>query len=194
MYLSAKVVMTLEEVNHGPGLKILAAGVSSVGVLMELRLFSVVFLLTILTMTWELITCWWATPHRTRGEFDWARVIGGKLIVLSLIVPAMALDWLVIFGAEHIRGFASPLAPYMPVTVTSLVWIIVAQALQGIQNVRHAEGDENVPRILIWALHQIRKRDERRYPFEGVPMRRWWDDLTEEQVEAILSERKKGDK
>jgi hypothetical protein len=188
--MSSQATWSFDEVIHGGGIKIFALTVGWLSAFASLKLFTAALLLAMLTMSWEMVTCWWATESEARTEYDWTRVIGGKLIVLSLVVPCLVLDWIVMFGTDHIRGVPPGLAYYLPITVGGLAFIMIAQSLQGVQNVRNAEGDDNIPRVLIWFLHQLKKQDEKRYPHPGVPHRRWWDDLTEDEVREFLAKRK----
>jgi hypothetical protein len=167
-----------------------AVGGSALFLLSELRIVSVAIVLALITMTWELVTHWWSSPKPDRSEYDWSRQIGRKLITLSMIIPASVLDYIVIVASEHVRDIELAIGSYMPFTVGTLLWITVGQALQGLHNVRDVEGEDSVPGALLWALRQIRIRDDRRSPHDGAPKRRWWDDLTEEELESLLKARK----
>lgn len=168
----------------------LASAFGFLSALVHLKLFAIVLVGALLTMAWEMVTCWWSQPPSERARHKWDVAIGKKLIILSLIVPAMVIDWLVAYGTDLLWLEGTAITDYLPVTVGTLVFTIVAQSLQGIANVQKAEGEQNIPGILIWALRQIRQRDEQRFPHDGAPHRRWWDDLTEEQIAEILAARR----
>lgn len=178
-------------VSSGATAKItLASVLSFLSVLAHLKLFAIVLVGALLTMAWEMVTCWWSQPPSARASHKWGVAIGKKLIILSLIVPAMVLDWIVSYATNVFWDEGTMVTEFLPVTVGTLVFTIVAQSLQGIANVQKAEGEENIPRVLVWALRQIRQRDEQRFPYDGVPRRRWWDDLTEDQIAEIIALRR----
>lgn len=168
----------------------LASALSFLSALAHLKLFAIVLVGALLTMAWEMVTCWWSQPPVARANHKWGMAIGQKLIVLSLMVPAMVLDWIIAYATGVFWDDGTIVTEFLPVTVGTLVFTIVAQSLQGIANVQKAEGEQNIPRILVWALRQIRQRDEQRFPYDGAPRRRWWDDLTEEQIAQILAARR----
>jgi hypothetical protein len=150
----------------------------------------------LVSMTFEAGSCYLGKTHEQRREHVWERVWIAKLFILMLVVVAMLLDGAFYFASDLIpaaAGFHSVIRGIMPITMSSLFWFLLAECARVVNNIRHYEGaNSSIPPIVLWFISQFRKEDERRYPgVDGPPPRRWTDDLTAEQVAAMLDEYKR---
>lgn len=133
-------------------------------------------------------------PNGT-GTHDWAGCVQEKLLLLALVAVALLLDLMVILLMRavpdewaHIAGPWG--AGVMVITISTQVWLIIAEAVRIVDHVAHRTGQENIPPVILWVIRQLRRADRVRWQqhtADGAPPpRRWYEDLTEEDVQRLL--------
>jgi hypothetical protein len=148
------------------------------------------FLVALLAaMTMELLSCYLSKDKPQRREHNWERAFIGKLFIVFLGVCALLLDGAMFFGVRALPVEAKIIGNgVLPVTLSSMVWFLVAEVARTVRNVAHYEGtDTTVPPAILLFLRWVKKRDAERYPGDPAQLpRRWTDDLTEEQIRDVL--------
>lgn len=148
----------------------------------------------LLMSTLEILTCYFSNPKAQRRAFNWERVITGKFLLVSLVLVAMLLDGMLYFGSRFVPGDWEVLGQgILPITISSLTWFLMAEAARTVRNVARSEGDSAIPPVVLWVVRQLRKVDEKRYGEQETPAHRWTDDLTVEQIEDLLKQRRQID-
>lgn len=155
------------------------------------------FLVALLALnTLEMLSAWWTTPRGDRGAFGWETRIVGKLLILALVAVSLLLDGMIYFGSTMLPHDVLPLLQkgFLPITISSLVWLIVAEASHTVQNIRQSpRAASYIPPVVVWVLNRIRKEDAERYPGPLPRPRRRIDTLTEEDIRDMLENPGDGD-
>lgn len=144
------------------------------------------FLVALAMQTLEIVTEWGSKARRRHLPFDAKGNIGGKLMVLSLVLVAALLDRVFIFLSPE--SIAASVATWMWVTKSTLVWIIIGEAVCIVRHIEKSEGETAIPPVVRWVIRQIRVMDQKRWPGPAgqKPPRRWYDDLTEEDIADLM--------
>lgn len=147
------------------------------------------FLGALLAMsTLELFSCYFVTARPKRREFPWEPKITGKLLVVFLVLVSLLLDGVLYFGAQTLPPDFLPLLRrgLLPITMSSLTWLIIAEAARTVHNVSRNPAEVSIPPMILWFIRQWRKEDEANYPGEQLPNTRRIDHLTEDDVRHML--------
>lgn len=147
-------------------------------------------------MTLEMVTEWGSKIKRRVPGFDPKRNLASKLMLLSLIVVGFILDRVFISLAGP--TLSASLDQWMWVTKSTMVWIIIGEIVCILRHVEQSEGEKVIPPVVRWVIRQIRVMDEKRWPHpDGKPPRRWYDDLTDDDISELMKKmeerRKKGE-
>lgn len=154
------------------------------------------FLLALGMQTLEILTEWGSKARRHDKTFDPKKNFVGKLMVLSLVALALMLDQ--VFIQLSNEQVADHFEQWRWVTKSTLIWIIIGEAVCVLRHIEDSEGKGVIPPAVRWVLRQIRIMDEKRWPGgDGNPPRRWYDDLDDDDIAIILKrmdeKRKAGD-
>jgi hypothetical protein len=158
--------------------------------------------LSLLFMTGDIVTKFLSCEPEGRRIFQWEHEFVGKLLLVSLIVMSFLLDAVVYFLANFFpHNFPFLNKGYLFITIATEVWLIMGEVVKITTNIKTRAGAESIPppveafvRMMRWALSGVRKVDERRQSLwvtsrDGtatVVPKRWYDDMTEEDVHAFM--------
>lgn len=158
----------------------------------------ILLLALLLTMTASLLVSYFTLPTEKRPYYNWESEITRKLILLVMVGLSMILDVVLYVGAETMPTRIPILDQgYLFLTLTSLLWLIMAEANRIITAVGDSNGSDVPPTLSFlvghvqWVIRNLRKIDRRRYKtlarHEGEPPRRWMDELTDTEVADIVT-------
>lgn len=150
-------------------------------------------------MTIEMVTKFWKSP-KGGGEFPWEENVKQKILLILLVIVGFLLDMVVIVLMRWIpeligieTDWTGPWGKgYLIVTVGTQLWLATAEGSRIVDNIAHSAGEENIPPVILWVIRQLRRADHVRYAKSSdgadgkLPPRRWYDDLTEEDVRVML--------
>lgn len=152
----------------------------------------ILFVLVLGMQTLEMAVEWGSKRGRHKEGFDPKKNVIGKLMVLSLVVVAWVLDRVFVeLSAGQISG------EYMEwfwVTKSTLVWIILGEAVSITRHIEDSEGKGVIPIPLLVAITWLRTKDRSRWEqseeTQGeLPKRREYDRIAEDpdvEAEAVV--------
>ena len=121
----------------------------------------------------------------------WREEYWGNMLDLAFIVPAMALDWIII----HISpaAFRDDLVAYNWVTKWSLIFLILYQVIQTVKHVRDGGGaiPPAIERAIDFIIRRDRERMHSRDPSVSQRATRWYEDMTPAEKAELAEEIRK---
>lgn len=149
-------------------------------------------LILLLLMTIELVTCYYATAPHARPGYAWERHISSKLLLVMLVVVSLAIDSMILVALTYFpapaAGFPAWASGFLPITLSTLVWLNTAEAVRSIGHIAQETGETNIPPVVLWVIRQIRKADLQRLPPGAVANKRMIDDMTEDDIAEFLQQ------
>lgn len=148
-----------------------------------------IFLL--LLMTAEIFTCFLATPKPLRQEYEWEKHVGAKLLLISLVIVSAILDGIFLLVITYYPTGPAALPVwaegFMPVMISTLVWLSAAEAGRAIMHVAHGTDISNISPVVLWVIRQLRKVDMMRLPEGENARKRLLDNVTEDDITELLA-------
>jgi hypothetical protein len=144
-------------------------------------------------MTVELYTRYRRAPEGG-GTYPWERQIAGKIMLVAMVVTAFLLDLLVI-GGMYWGSLSQPeIGPWgkglFIITTSTQIWLCAAESFRIVDHIAHHTGEENIPPMVLWVIRQLRRTDKIRFQQQkgdaAPPPRRWYDDMSEDDVKELL--------
>ncbi|MCK9513703.1 MAG: hypothetical protein M0R28_21100 [Pigmentiphaga sp.] len=151
-------------------------------------------LFLLLLMTAEIFTCFLATPKPLRKSYEWEKHVGAKLLLISLVVVSAILDGIFLLVITYYPTGPAELPVwaegFMPVMISTLIWLSTAEAGRAILHVAHGTDISNISPVVIWVIRQLRKVDMMRLPAGRQADERLIDRVTEEDITELLGKLK----
>lgn len=145
-------------------------------------------------MTMEIITSYLSTSKLLRAHFDWEQHVGSKLLLIALVIVSAILDGMLLLVITYYPTGPQSFPPwakgFMPVTISTLVWLGLAEAGRSIIHIAKGTDVSNISPVVLWVIRQLRKVDMMRLPTGESGQKRLLDNVTEDDITTLLKELK----